>query len=194
MQKIIRERLNIYRTETVFRFLLYYTKNKLGGTKKTYFLLTCNPYIVSNIKGLKNDHWGTEVACIEYKKNTVLKYDGQNPTPGYGLLSDLEYATDSTKNYGEIKCIDIGLYSKTRFVIWKMKTNRDIQLVIYDFGKFIDKLCNKQKVSLKVSKIKPQYYKWCKEGSEKWSYVYPDKSMQGVDIYGKNYSKNMYIN
>lgn len=102
------------------------------------------------------------------------------------MLSDLEYATDSTKNYGEIKRIDIGLYSKTRFAIWKMKTNRDIQLVIYDFGKFIDKLCNKQKVSLKVSKIKPQYYKWCKEGSEKWSYVYPDKSMQGIDIYGSN--------
>lgn len=158
----------------------------LDGTKKTYFLLTCNPYIVSDVKGLKNDHWGTEVACIEYKKNTVLKYDTQNPTPGYGLLTDLEYATDSSKSNGGIKRIDIGLYSKTRLALWKMKTNRDIQLVIYDFGKFIDKLCNKQKVSLKVSKIKPQYYRWCKEGSEKWSYVYPDKSMQGIDIYGSN--------
>lgn len=158
-----------------------------GG--KRFFLLTCK---VLDSAPSKSKHWGTEIACIQYKANSGIEY-GCRIAKGqeYGLIKDLDYATGDGKRYGAIKQVEFGLYGKKTLVLWKKKGNGNIQLATYDISKLIGGLTLRNEdddISFKGKKSK--YYKCAAPRSERYDRLFPGGSMQALDIVG--YSK-IYI-
>lgn len=184
-----------------------------GG--KTYFLMTCKPYQLkkSDEQNKVTDHkFGTEIACIEYERGAIINY--KTDSDKYGLIKNLEYATKTGKNYGEIRQVEAGLYSNKKLVMWKKKNDRTIQIVMYDFSDFVETLAKKGTVAFSSSKkdqgcietqilykdggevctvgmVSPLFYKALKDDN----YFYPKASgahasMQGIDLYG---SSNIYM-
>lgn len=186
---------------------------KHGG--KTYFLMTCKPYVLKD-EGKKNNvinyNFGTEIACIEYEAGEIINYGTDSDK--YGLIKNLAYATKTGKNYGEIRQVEAGLYSDKKLVIWKKKNDRTIQIAMYDFSDFVKTLVKKGTVAFCSDKkdqgcietqilykdgsqvstveiISPLFYKSLKDDR----YFYPEASganpsMQGIDLYG---SSNIYM-
>lgn len=159
---------------------------------KRFFLLPCN---VPKESPFNSKHWGTEIACIQYCKDSGIEY-GCRTVAGqeYGLVKDLAYATKDGKSKGATKQVEFGLYEKKTLVLWKKKGNSHIQLATYDISELIDGLTSRNKqgdISFKVKnqkqKPKYKYYKWAKPESERYDRLFPGKSMQGLDIVG--YSK-----
>ncbi|MCI9410710.1 MAG: hypothetical protein HFG36_01425 [Eubacterium sp.] len=186
---------------------------KHGG--KTYFLMTCKPYVLKDEEKKNNVtdfNFGTEIACIEYEAGAIINYETDSDK--YGLIKNLAYATKTGKNYGEIRQVEAGLHSNKKLVIWKKKTDRTVQIVIYDFSDFVETLvkkgtvtfcsdkkdqgCIETKIRYKdgsevssVEMISPLFYKSLKNDR----YFYPQApgahpSMQGIDLYG---SSNIYM-
>lgn len=185
---------------------------KHGG--KTYFLMTCKPYELTE-QDRKNNvtdyNFGTEIACIEYEAGAIINYETDSDK--YGLIKNLAYATKTGKNYGNILQVEAGLYSNKKLVIWKKKTDGTVQIVMYDFSDFVGTLVNKgtiafsgdkksqgyiEKIQYKdgrevssKNKVGPLFYKALKGDN----YFYPKApgayaSMQGIDLYG---SSNIYM-
>lgn len=156
-----------------------------GG--KRYFLLDCNAP-ENAPKGTKD--WGTEIACIQYNKDSGIEY-GCRTVAGqeYGLIKDLEYATDDGKTKGAIKQVEFGLYGKKTLVLWKRKGKRSIQLATFDISKLIGGLTSKNEqgdISFKTKKCKCINYKFAKYGTARYKKLYPNYSMQALDIVGNS--------
>ena len=157
-----------------------------GGNR--FFLLTCNAP-KNAPEGTKD--WGTEIACIQYRANSGIEYgcriaEGQE----YGLIKDLEYATKDGKQKGAIKQVEFGLYGKKTLVLWKKRGDGNIQLATYDISKLIGGLTSKNEqgdISFKTKKRTCKYYKCAGKGTERYQRLFPNSSMQALDIVG--YSK-----
>lgn len=159
-----------------------------GG--KQYLLLTCN--IGNDVYNER--HWGTEIACIQYKKNTRLVYGERVEGQSYGLIKDLKYATDDEESKGAIKHVEFGLYGKKTLVLWKRKGKGGIQIAIYDISKKIGNLTSmsvNKDISLKKSKSLIKYYKYVKTDTKWFNRFNPrtfdeNHSMQALDIVGNS--------
>lgn len=156
-----------------------------GGNR--FFLLGCNAP-ENAPKGTKD--WGTEIACIEYNKDSGIEY-GCRIAAGqeYGLIKDLEYATDDGKTKGVIKQVEFGLYGKKTLVLWKKKGKGNIQLATYDISKLIGGLTSKNEqgdISFKMKKQTCKYYKCAGKGTERYRRLFPNGSMQALDIVGNS--------
>lgn len=155
-----------------------------GGNR--FFLLTCN--VVDDPDNRK--HWGTEIACIQYRKDSGIEYgcrtvEGQE----YGLIKDLEYATNDGKTKGAIKQVEFGLYGKKTLVLWKRKAKGSIQLATFDISNFIGGLTSKNEkgdISFKTKSPKFVNYKYAKNGSPRHKKLFPNNSMQALDIVGNS--------
>lgn len=152
-----------------------------------YFLLGCN----APEKAEKDtQHWGTEIACIQYRANSGIEY-GCRIAAGqeYGLIKDLEFATDDGETKGAIKQVEFGLYGKKTLVLWKRKGKGSIQLATFDISKLIGGLTLKNEqgdISFKTEKPKCIFYKYANKTLKLYKKLYPNKSMQALDIVGNS--------
>ena len=159
-----------------------------GG--KQYLLLTCNIGKDPN----NEKHWGSEIACIQYQKNTRLAYDERVEGQSYGLIKDLKYATDDGESKGAIKHVEFGLYGKKTLVLWKRKGKGGIQIAVYDISKKIGDLTSmsvQKDISLKKDNSLKKYYKYAKTKTKWFDRLYPrtfgeNRSMQALDIVGNS--------
>lgn len=165
---------------------------KFTEGNSSYFLLTCRPFSIATEKvpkGLKITDWGTEIACIQYKGNTIINYENDKGEK-FGLMKNLEYATNKVdmktnkrKSFGTIVRVDLGLYSNKTLILWKRKANMEVQIVTYDFKEMKKRLSIEHKIiDFSNVNINTNAYT-CFKGRK---FVSPNGSMQGIDIYGSD--------